>query len=34
MKILVMGAGAVGCFHGGRLARAGHEVIFIVRALH
>ena len=26
MKIGVMGAGAVGCFYGGMLARAGHAV--------
>lgn len=25
MKIAVMGAGAVGCYFGGMLARAGHE---------
>ncbi|MBI3800647.1 MAG: ketopantoate reductase family protein [Deltaproteobacteria bacterium] len=31
MKILVMGTGAVGSFYGGKLARAGHEVIFIAR---
>jgi 2-dehydropantoate 2-reductase len=31
MKILVMGAGAVGCFYGGALARAGHAVTFIAR---
>jgi len=32
MKIAVMGAGAVGCFYGGMLARAGHEVVLIGRA--
>ncbi|MGE0680550.1 MAG: ketopantoate reductase family protein [Candidatus Binatia bacterium] len=31
MKVLVMGAGAVGCFYGGKLAHAGHDVIFIAR---
>jgi 2-dehydropantoate 2-reductase len=31
MKILVMGTGAVGSFYGGKLARAGHEVIFVAR---
>jgi 2-dehydropantoate 2-reductase len=31
MKIVVMGAGAVGCFYGGLLARAGHEVTLIGR---
>jgi 2-dehydropantoate 2-reductase len=31
MKVLVMGAGAVGCFYGGKLARAGHDVTFIAR---
>ncbi len=34
MKIAVMGAGAVGCFFGGMLARAGHEVVLIGRAQH
>jgi 2-dehydropantoate 2-reductase len=34
MKIAVMGAGAVGCYFGGMLARAGHEVMFIGRPLH
>jgi 2-dehydropantoate 2-reductase len=34
MKIAVMGAGAVGCFYGGMLARAGHEVVLIGRAQH
>jgi 2-dehydropantoate 2-reductase len=31
MKIAVMGAGGVGCFHGALLARAGHEVCLIGR---
>jgi len=30
-KIYVLGAGAVGCYFGGMLARAGHEVTFIAR---
>lgn len=34
MKIAVMGAGAVGCYYGGMLARAGHAVVLIGRALH
>lgn len=34
MKIAVMGAGAVGCYYGGMLARAGHEVTLIGRAPH
>jgi 2-dehydropantoate 2-reductase len=34
MKIAVMGAGAVGCYYGGMLARAGHEVTLIARAQH
>lgn len=31
MKIAVMGAGAVGCFYGALLAKAGHEVVLIGR---
>ena len=34
MKIAVMGAGAVGCYYGGMLARAGHAVSLIGRATH
>jgi 2-dehydropantoate 2-reductase len=34
MKIAVMGAGAVGCYYGGMLARAGHEVVLIGRQPH
>lgn len=34
MKIAVMGAGAVGCYFGGLLARAGHEVVLIARPAH
>jgi 2-dehydropantoate 2-reductase len=34
MKITVMGAGAVGCYYGGMLARAGHAVTLVGRAQH
>lgn len=34
MKIAVMGAGAVGCYYGGMLARGGHAVTLIARARH
>ena len=34
MKTAVMGAGAVGCYYGGMLARAGHEVSLIARSQH
>jgi 2-dehydropantoate 2-reductase len=34
MKIAVMGAGAVGCYYGGMLARAGHSLVLIGRAQH
>jgi 2-dehydropantoate 2-reductase len=34
MKVAVMGAGAVGCYFGGMLARAGHEVTLIGRPAH
>jgi 2-dehydropantoate 2-reductase len=34
LKIVVMGAGAVGCYHGGMLARAGHDVVLIARPQH
>jgi 2-dehydropantoate 2-reductase len=34
MKIAVMGAGAVGCYYGGMLARAGHDVTLIARPQH
>jgi 2-dehydropantoate 2-reductase len=34
MRIAVMGAGAVGCYYGGMLARAGHEVVLVARAAH
>jgi 2-dehydropantoate 2-reductase len=34
MKFSVMGAGAVGCYYGAMLARAGHDVCLIGRAQH
>jgi len=34
MKIAVMGAGAVGCYYGAMLARAGHDVTLIGRPQH
>jgi 2-dehydropantoate 2-reductase len=34
MRVAVFGAGAVGCYYGGMLARAGHDVTFIGRAAH
>ena len=34
LKIAVMGAGAVGCYYGGMLARAGHDVTLIARPQH
>src|SRR5258706_6833476 len=34
MKVAVLGAGAVGCYFGGMLARAGHAVTLIGRPLH
>ncbi len=34
MKTAVLGAGAVGCFYGGMLARAGREVVLIGRPAH
>jgi 2-dehydropantoate 2-reductase len=33
-KVAVMGAGAVGCYFGGMLARAGHDVVLIARPDH
>ena len=33
-SIAIVGAGAVGCFHGAMLARAGHRVMLIGRAAH
>ena len=34
LKFAVMGAGAVGCYYGGMLARAGHDVMLIARPQH
>lgn len=34
MRILVMGAGAVGCYYGAMLARAGHAVTLVGRQQH
>ena len=34
MKIAVMGAGAVGCYYGGMLARGGHNVVLVGRPQH
>jgi len=34
LKVAVMGAGAVGCYFGGMLARAGHTVTLIARPEH
>ena len=34
LRIAVMGAGAVGCYYGGMLARAGHAVTLVARPEH
>ena len=34
IRVAVLGAGAVGCFYGGMLARAGHKVTLIGRPQH
>jgi 2-dehydropantoate 2-reductase len=34
MRIAIMGAGGIGGFYGGRLAQAGHDVIFFARGEH
>jgi 2-dehydropantoate 2-reductase len=34
LKVAVMGAGAVGCYFGGMLARAGHDVTLVARPHH
>ena len=34
MQVAVMGAGAVGCYYGAMLARAGHAVTLVGRAAH
>ena len=33
-NIVVLGAGAVGCYFGGMLARAGHKVTLVARTEH
>jgi 2-dehydropantoate 2-reductase len=34
MRVMVLGAGAVGAYYGGRLAAAGHDVTFVARGEH
>ena len=34
MRVGVLGAGAVGCYYGGMLARAGHDVVLVGRPVH
>jgi 2-dehydropantoate 2-reductase len=34
IRVAVMGAGAVGCYYGGMLARAGHDVVLVGRPVH
>ncbi|MEX1022799.1 MAG: 2-dehydropantoate 2-reductase [Dehalococcoidia bacterium] len=34
MRVAVIGAGAVGCYYGARLAQAGHDVAFVMRSDH
>lgn len=34
MQVAVVGAGAVGCYYGGLLLRAGHDVTFVGRPVH
>ena len=34
MRLAVLGSGAVGGYYGARLARAGHEVVFLARGAH
>jgi 2-dehydropantoate 2-reductase len=34
MNVAIMGAGAIGCYFGALLARAGHSVVLIGRAVH
>jgi 2-dehydropantoate 2-reductase len=34
MRIAVIGAGGIGGYFGGRLAQAGHEVVFVARGAH
>jgi 2-dehydropantoate 2-reductase len=34
MRIAIMGAGGIGGYYGGRLAQAGHDLVFIARGEH
>jgi 2-dehydropantoate 2-reductase len=34
MRFCIVGSGAVGGYFGAKLARAGHEVVFIARGPH
>ena len=34
MRVAIMGAGALGSYYGGMLARAGHEVVCVARGAH
>lgn len=34
MKVAIVGAGAVGCYYGAMLVRAGHDVTFVGRQIH
>ena len=34
LTVAIMGAGAVGCYFGGMLARAGYDVVLIGRPQH
>ncbi len=34
MKIAIMGAGALGCYYGGRMLQAGRDVSFVARGAH
>src|SRR6478609_9532712 len=34
MRVMVLGAGAVGAYYGGRPAAAGHDVTFVARGEH
>jgi 2-dehydropantoate 2-reductase len=34
LRVAIMGAGGIGGYYGGRLAQAGHDVVFIARGEH
>lgn len=34
MKVLIIGAGGIGCYYGARLLEAGHPVTFVARGAH